>query len=288
MEHTLVLLNAAAGRGRSRKKIERVRALSREAGAQVVDTSSVNETKERARLAAEAGARVVAAGGDGTVHHVLNAVVGTPGALAIIPVGSGNDLARNLRIPSGVDEATRFALTGPRRRVDAARVNGRWFGGVASFGLDSRANQIANEHQRISGTLLYIYALLRALIEWRQPMVRVQSDGGEFHGRIMLAVAANTTSYGGGMKIAPKADMTDGRFDLCIVSGMSRLKLLRCFPEVFWATHLRHREVTYMQATRARIEADRPLDIFADGEFVGRTPVEIEVAPAALSVIAPP
>ena len=229
---------------------------------------------------------MIAAGGDGTVHHVLNGLAGTGAALGIIPLGSGNDLARNLGLPLDVEQAARLALTGPPRRVDLGSVAGRCFAGVASFGLDSYANRIANRHTRLSGTALYIYAMLRSLIEFQIPSVSIESDGGGFRGPMMLAAAANGPSYGGGMRIAPRADMADGRLDLCVVRRMSRLKLLRCFPEVFRGTHLRHPEVSYFQASRIRIEADRPLDIFADGEFVGQTPALVEILPGALAVIA--
>lgn len=286
--NALVLVNPAAGRGHRRKTLERVRRLCAELGAEVVDTASPEDAQRRAREAAEAGrARVVVVGGDGTAYYVLNALAGTGTALGIIPLGSGNDLARNLGLPRDAESAARLALTGPLRRVDLARVAGRCFACVASFGLDSHANRIANQHTRLRGTAIYIYAMLRTLVEWRMPTVNIQSDGGEFRGPMMLAAVANASSYGGGMRIAPRADMADGRLDLCLVRDMSRLKLLRCFPEVFWGTHLRHREVIYFQATRVRVEADRPLDIFADGEFVGYTPAEVDLLPGALTVVAP-
>lgn len=291
----LVLVNAAAGRGHYRKKLEQVRRLCLELGAEVAETTSPEEASERARAAADAGyGRVVAVGGDGTAHHVLNGLAGAgvipsenSAALGIVPLGSANDLARNLGLPRDTEAATRLALTGPTRRVDLARVAGHWFGCIASFGLDSHANQIANRHRRLRGTAIYVYALLRTLVEWRVPVVHIQSDSGELRGPMMLLAVGNASSYGGGMRIAPHADMADGRLDLCLVRDMSRLKLLFRFPGVFSGTHLRHPEVTYLQASRVLVEADRPLDIFADGEFVGHTPAEVELFPGALTVVAP-
>jgi diacylglycerol kinase (ATP) len=104
---------------------------------------------------------------------------------------------------------------------------------------------------------------------------------------MLLLAAANASSYGGGMKMAPQARMDDGRIDIVAVRRMSWLKLLWCFPEVFSGRHLRREEVSFFRCTRARIEADRPLEIFADGEFAGYTPVEVTVVPGALRVIAP-
>jgi diacylglycerol kinase family enzyme len=216
-------------------------------------------------------------------------------------------MAVNLGIPLDVEAATRVAVGGTVRRADLgllkvqgprSKVQGQeagaskptldqFFGCIASFGLDSHANRIANRHQRLHGTLIYIYALLRSLIEYRVPQVTIRGDIGEFSGAMMLVAAANAPSYGGGMRLAPHAQMADGMLDLCVVSNMSRLKLLRCFPEVYFGTHLRHREITCLRTARFRLEADRPLEVFADGEYLGLTPAEVEVLPGALAFVAP-
>jgi diacylglycerol kinase family enzyme len=163
----------------------------------------------------------------------------------------------------------------------------QFFGCIASFGLDSHANRIANRYKRLRGTLIYVYALLRSLIEYRVPQVTIRGDIGEFSGAMMLVAAANAASYGGGMRLAPRAEMADGMLDLCMVRSMSRLKLLRCFPEVFFGTHLRHGEITCLRTARFRLEADRPLEVFADGEYLGLTPTDVEVLPGALAFVAP-
>ncbi len=290
---TVVLMNRAAGRGRSRAKLALVGKLCVEAGAEVIETASGAEAEQRARRAAEGGcARIIAGGGDGTVHYVLNGVARTAAALGIIPLGSGNDLARSLGLPLEALDAARLALAGGTRALDMASVGmagnaGRYFIGVASLGLASHANRIANRHQRLGGTAMYVYAMLRALVEFSPPSVRIESDGGRFDGRLLLAAIANGPSFGGGMRIAPRATMADGLLDLCVVREMSRLKLLCRFPGVFRGLHLRHPEVAYFQATRVRVEADRPLDIFADGEPAGQTPVDVELFPGALTVVAP-
>jgi diacylglycerol kinase (ATP) len=101
----------------------------------------------------------------------------------------------------------------------------------------------------------------------------------------ILAAFANTPTYGGGMKIAPCAKMDDGLLDLCVVGALDPLKLFCLFPTVYFGKHLQVREVQYSQATRLRLETETPLDVYADGEFVCRTPVEISTYPAALKVI---
>lgn len=219
----------------------------------------------------------------------MNGLAGTATALAIIPTGSGNDLARALNLPLDANLAAEVAFAGRIRAVDLGRVAGRHFVTAASFGLDSAANRIANRQKWLTGTPLYIYSMLRAMLEYREPEVTVESDGGEFRGRMLVLAVANGPSYGGGMRIAPAAEIADGWLDVCAVRAMSRLKLLRCFPEVFRGTHLRHAEVQCFRAARVRITASRPLDIFADGEFVAvtaaATPAVVEVVPAALRIV---
>ena len=318
MQRAIVLANGAAGRGHNRRRVQGMERVCAEMGIELARTGSAEETRQQARRAAQQGyARVIAAGGDGTAHWVINGLAGTGAALGIIPLGSGNDLARNLGLPLEVEAATRAAVTGTVRRADLGRIRvqsprvpgsqgpslavasggpldpwtlgplDRFFGCIASFGLDSHANRIANRHQRLRGALIYVYALLRSLVEYRVPQVTIRGDIGEFSGPMILVAAANAPSYGGGMRLAPRAEMADGMLDLCMVGDMSRLKLLRCFPEVFFGTHLRHREITCLPTAGFHLEADRPLEVFADGEFQGLTPADVAVLPGALAFVAP-
>jgi len=311
---TLILLNRAAGRGGTARLQEQVRAAAASAGVTVEEAATPQDLERRAREAATGGySRIIAAGGDGTAHWVLNGVAGTSAAFGILPCGNGNDLAVNLKIPRNLDAALKMAFEGPIRSIDLCRIEppGRLFADVASFGLDSVANRIANNHRGpLSGTLLYIYAMLGALLRYRftkctvtadNPLAKdnapaaalathLQDPAGDrqtWEDSMLLLVAANGASYGGGMQIAPQAHLDDGRLDIVAVRRMSRIKVLWCFPEVFSGSHLRREEVSFFRCTRARVEAERPLDIFADGEFIGQTPVELTLVPGALRVIAP-
>jgi len=286
----VILLNDAAGRGSARKRHDLIRALAAGAGVEVRGAETAEAMEAQARLAAVTFERVIAAGGDGTAHCVLNGLVGTGAALGIIPAGSGNDLAINLGIPRDVRAAAAFALTAPARSIDLCRIepHSRYFACIASFGIDSHANSVANQHRGpFRGTALYVWSLLVALAQFQPPEVVVTHDGGEYRGRIMLLAAANAASYGGGLRIAPAASVADGFIDLVAVRRMSRLKLLWHFPKIFSGSHVTVKEVTCIRSRRLHIDADRPLDIFADGEFAGHTPASIELLPGALRVIAP-
>jgi diacylglycerol kinase (ATP) len=292
LDGAVVLLNGVAGRGRALRKHEIVREQAAAAGIQVQGAASPEEMEEVAREAAASGIdRVIAAGGDGTVHRVLNGIVGSEAALGIIPCGSGNDLSVNLGIPHDVRAAAQLAFTGAARDIDLCRIEcagaTRYFGCIASFGLDSHANRIANLHKGpFRGTALYVWSMLRALMEFSPVDVRVTHDAGEYRGEILLLVAANASSYGGGMRIAPAANLADGLLDVVAVRRMTRLKLLWCFPEVFSGRHISRQEVTCLRAAAVSIDARRPLQIFADGEYIGDTPARVSVLPRALRVIA--
>jgi diacylglycerol kinase (ATP) len=285
-----VLLNQQAGRGGATRRHAIVRAEAAARHVEVICPASPREMEAAARQAVRNGEeRVIAAGGDGTVHYVLNGIVGTTAALGIIPCGSGNDLAINLGIPRDVRAAAEIAFDAPARDCDLCRIetHGRYFACIASFGLDSHANRLANRHSGpFRGTPLYVWSVLRALLEFRPPDVTVTHDGGVYRDRILLLAAANAASYGGGMRIAPEARLNDGLIDLVAVRDMPRLKLLWCFPEVFSGLLIAREEVTSLRTTRLSVESSRPLEIFADGEYVGETPVRVEVLPAALRVIA--
>lgn len=315
MQEAIVLANASAGREHG--WLSRLECLCLVARVALVKTASPREARRVAGGAARAGcARVIAAGGDGTAHHVLNALAGTETALGIIPLGTANDFARALGLPLEADAAFRLAISGPTRRIDLGRIRfapeathavapasrrylaavspvgmtgetparQRLFGSVATFGLGADANRLANR-LAFGGGFKYSYALLRALLRHKPPKVTVRTDAQEFEEPMTVGLVGNTSSYGGGMKVTPHAVMDDALLDVCLVGRMSRLKLIACFPQVFSGTHLKHPEVSYFRAARVRVGTDPPIDVFADGEFIARTPVEFEIVPSCLNVI---
>jgi diacylglycerol kinase family enzyme len=169
-----------------------------------------------------------------------------------------------------------------------------YFSCAAGVGLDGEIARRANELPRwLRGHGGYALSLPGALLEFRPFVLKLNTEQDESAAaavprpdqRVVAAVFANTPVYGGGMRIAPKARMNDGQLDVCLIRDISKLKLLSVFPTVYFGRHLGIREVDYFSVTRARVETDRPLDVYADGEHVGCTPVEIGVEPGALRVI---
>jgi YegS/Rv2252/BmrU family lipid kinase len=229
----------------------------------------------------------VALGGDGLLRPLAGALKNTDSALAIVPAGRGNDLARMLGIPDDPGEAARIAVQGRERLVDVANVEGTPFVGVASFGFDSEANRIANDAKLIKGDAIYAYAALRALVAWKPARFSVVVDG-ERHELIGCTIAVgNSKVYGGGMYVLPDAEIDDGRLDVMLIRDAPKLHLLTLLPRVFRGTHGRSELVEFLRGEEIEVSADRPFAIYADGDPIAATPAIIRVERRCLAVIVP-
>jgi YegS/Rv2252/BmrU family lipid kinase len=255
----------------------------------VVRTESLEHGIAEARGAAESGEVPVVMSGDGLVGQVGGALAETDAPMGIIPGGRGNDLARVLGIPSDPAGAVGVLADGNERSIDVGVANEHRFLGVASCGFDSDANRIANEARLVRGNLVYAYAAIRALIAWRPARFTIVLDGGEPIELTGYSVAAgNSRAFGGGMFVAPHAELDDGKLDVVTVSHVSKLRYVRGLPKAFKGTHLANEEVDERRAARVEIRADREFAVYADGEHLTDLPATFSVLPGALRVIAPP
>ena len=286
------LVNPGGGRGRAGRRLREIERLAARTGATVELSSDVADLQQRARRAAEEGVdRLIVAGGDGTVHHAMRGLEGSDTALAILPLGSGNDLAFALGVPAALPAAVETALSGELRRIDLARFGDVPFACVAGVGFDSEVNRYANSLRRLRGSLIYVWAVLRVLPRFPALQLRLRHAGGELAGPAMFVAFANAPRYGGGMRIAPQARLDDGMVDAVVVRCASRLKLLRIFPRVFSGTHVREPEIEIIRGSRFEVALDRTLLAHGDGEplvEVGAEFVPVTVRPGGLAVIAPP
>jgi YegS/Rv2252/BmrU family lipid kinase len=283
-----LIMNPTAARGRSLRLLPEVRAQldAHELSYRVVEARDIEHAVEAASAAAAAGETVVAMGGDGMVGTVAGAVRGTA-PLGVIPAGRGNDFARELDIPDDVAAACSVLADGVERQLDLGEANGRPFVCIASTGYDSAANRIANQARLVRGNLVYLYAALRALAAWHPAEFRVRLDEREesLHG--YTVAAANCRFYGGGMQIAPNADPADGLLDVVLIEHSSKLRFLSNLPKVFSAKHVELEGVRAYRAREVEISADRPFDVYADGDCITTLPATVRVAPGVLRVLAP-
>lgn len=284
-----LLANPSAADGRSLKCLDIVRATLEGRGAEyhLHAPSGRDAAREVARDAAGRGETVAAVGGDGTIGLIAGALRGTPGRLAVIPAGRGNDFARVLKIPTDPAEAARIALDGVEQEVDVGDVDGETFVCIASLGFDSDANRIANEAKHVKGNLVYLYAALRALAGWKHANFRVVVDGQAHELRGWSVAVANSKAYGGGMYIAPDAELDDGELDVVMGAESSKLTFLKDLPKVFKGTHANLSYVHTLRGKKVELSADRPFDIYADGDPIGSLPATVSVSPRSLKVLVP-
>ncbi len=283
------MANPASAGGRALEVLPSVHATLDRLGAthRTVTTRSIDHAYEEAGKAVAAGETVVALGGDGLLRPLAGALKGSDSALALIPCGRGNDLARVLGVPTDPSEAARIAVEGPERLIDVANVEGTPFMGIASFGFDSDANRIANEAKLVKGKAVYVYSALRALAGWKPATFTVKVDG-ERHQLTGYSVAVcNSKAYGGGMFILPHAEHDDGKLDVMVSMKSSKLRFLFELPKVFKGTHVDSEHVEFLRGEEIEVSADRPFVIYADGDPIGATPAIVRVERRCLRVIAP-
>ena len=292
----VVAVNPMASFGHRRDVGPRVVERLRAAGHRVVamDEANIELLRRETAKAIQSGAdALVVVGGDGMANLGIDLVATTGLPLGIVPSGTGNDLADGLGIPVGDTEAAidllLAALQREPRTIDAGTIRHgeltTWFGCVVSAGFDATVNERANLMTRPRGRSRYVVALGRELATLRARPYRIHADGRLIEVDAMLVSVANNRSLGGGMRIAPDADLADGMLDLFIVERMSKLRFLRMFPKVFRGEHTDLPEVTLLRAAAVRIEAEG-IVAYADGERIGPLPIDVAVVPGALCVLA--
>lgn len=284
----VLLVNPSSGGGRAMKLLPRIEAVL-DAGRvpfRVVRTKSLEHGVEAALGAVEAGELPVVVSGDGMIGAVGGALTGGETPLGIVPVGRGNDLARVLGIPTDPEAAIEIVLAGNARTIDVGEANGKRFLGIASLGFDSEANRIANE-SRLGGNLVYAYAALRALSTWKPARFTIAIGDQRTRVEGYSVVVANNSAYGGGMYVAPDADLEDGEFDVVTIGKVGKLRFLGSLPKVFKGTHVENDEVQVIRASRLSLSASRPFAVYADGEHLTDLPADLRVIPHALRVLVP-
>jgi YegS/Rv2252/BmrU family lipid kinase len=285
-----LIVNPAAGGGRGAAALPEVEAVLRrhEVDYHVERTTSLDHARQLARAAIEADEATLTLGGDGLVGPVAGVLSGTGGLLGVLPGGRGNDFARTLGLPLDAGPACEVLLAGHERLIDVGDVDGRPFIGIASCGYDSEANRIANETKLVKGDLVYAYGALRALAAWKPARFEVDLDGRERLAFTGFSVGAcNTKAYGGGMFVAPAAEIDDGLLDVVMYSHGTKRRFLYNVTKCFKGRLQDSPSVHVVRAHTIRISADRPFTMYADGDPIAELPATVTTRHRALRVIAP-
>ena len=288
--HLKLVYNPAAGRGKARRHVDEIERYLVSRGANVEVQASASPA-DLTRVAAESSAgkydRIVVCGGDGTVNLAVRDFNLSRGILGIVPLGSGDDFATVLGIPRNIRKACDVILGGQTRDVDVATANGTRYLGVAGLGFDSVVAAYAQNVKVLRGSSVYLYSIFRVLPRFTPHRVQMRIDGVAREEEIMFAVVGNSRQYGGGIRIVPAAIIDDGVLDFCIVHRTSRFQLLKTLPLAYNGSHVRKPFVETGRGREFSFDSERPLDIYADGEFVTRTPVKFSLEREKLKVAVP-
>lgn len=285
-----VIVNPAAGGGRAGRELRAVEEslARRRLGYRVERTNDLEHARQLARAAVGAGDTAVAFGGDGIIAAVAGALAHSDGVLGVLPGGRGNDFARALGIPLDPRGACEVLAHGVVRPIDVGTVNSRTFIGIASCGIDSDANRIANQTRLLSGKLVYAYGALRALARWKPAVFEVKIDGTARRSFTGYSVAAaNSPTYGGGMFLAPQASLEDGLLDVVMIAHLGKHRFLRLLPTVYKGEHSKQPNVEIVRAREIEVSANRPFTMYADGDPIAELPVRVRALARAVRVLVP-
>ncbi len=296
LSRVTVLTNPKAGHGNAAHAAERAVARFQELGIDVLGI--VGRDAEHARELVDEAVRdgtdaLVVVGGDGVIRLALQALARNDIPLGIVPAGTGNDHAREYAIPTGDPAAAvDIIAAGHTETVDLGLINGSdgsssWFGTVAATGFDSLVSDRVNRMRWPHGRMRYNLAIVAELSQLRLLPFRLVFDGErELVTDLTLAAFGNTRSYGGGMRICPDADHTDGLLDVTMVHTASRAALIRLFPTVFKGTHVDLDEVSTDRARTVTVES-AGINAYADGDYACPLPAQISAVPGALKILVP-
>ncbi|WP_217159712.1 diacylglycerol kinase [[Mycobacterium] fortunisiensis] len=296
MSRVTVLTNPLSGHGNAPHAAERAVAQFQRRGVDVCELVGTDAAHARRLVddALEAGTdALVVVGGDGVISLALQSLARGDVPLGIIPAGTGNDHAREYRLPTGDPEAAAdVVVTGHTETVDLGRIEDtagavKWFGTVMAAGFDSLVSDRTNRMRWPHGRMRYNLAMIAEISKLRLLPFRLTfDDSPEMQTDLTLAAFGNTRSYGGGMLICPGADHADGLLDVTMITSASRTRLVRLFPTVFKGTHVDLDEVSTRRARTVHVECPG-INAYADGDFAAALPVTVSAVPDSLSILVP-
>ncbi len=293
---TLIIVNPVSGGGRALRAEPLVASYFAEQGrsVQFVRSRSSDDIREQAAKGVAEGYRyVVALGGDGAFHHLVEGILGTGAIAGFFPAGNGNDIARDLGIPADAVSAAAAFFHSKPRAVDMVRVrfgDGRTahFIGAGGMGLDAEAAHLANTRfKKWPGVTRYLAGALWTFFHEPAFELAAEIDETHWNGRALFAAVANATSYGSGVRIAPDAKMDDGWLNVVLVEDLTWSRLVEAIPIVLTTGDIRFDEVNRFRCRRLMLRADRAVKVHGDGELLGESPAEFEILPGAIRVMAP-
>ena len=283
----ILAINPISGRGNARKRALVAKDYFAGIGISVslVEGDSLVDFREKFiyQLEHKPISSVVAFGGDGFIHEVIQHIVPRDIPLGVIPCGTGNDFARSIGIyRSTLTQQLNMIARSEPRSIDLGRVGSIWFAAILSSGFDALVNERANVMRWPKGRMRYNIAMIEKVAALRTHSYRMRCDEISLDVEATLVTVANGPSYGGGMNVCPDANLTDGLFDVMVLGQVSRIELLKVFPKVYTGRHVGHPAVSFYRCQKIEIIGSG--SSFADGEPISALPLSAECVPNALKV----
>jgi diacylglycerol kinase (ATP) len=299
-QRTKIIINPAAGSFSTYRKWPYISQLLRQQGLKFdfQHTEGVGHAIELARDAANNGYNyLIAVGGDGTVNEVANGILTTDysdnSSMGIVNTGTGSDFTRSVHLPRDYVNACPCVVGQVRMKIDVGVAEffkdgekiQRYFVNAAGIGFDAEvAQSVSRSSHRMGGTIPYLVGLARKLFFYHNKDITLEIDGREEQKRVLSVVVANGRYFGGGMKVAPMADLSDGLLDVLTVGDFGKLDLIKTFPRIYKGTHITHPKVRAERASKVTVSSKERLLVQADGEVLGEGSVSFWLIPAALSI----
>jgi len=283
----ILAINPVSGRGRARKKALIAKDYFNLLGIRVIllEGHSLDDFREKLieLLEHETISGVVAFGGDGFIHEIIQHIVPRDIPLGIIPCGTGNDFARSIGVYKlSLTQQMDLIAHSDSRAIDLGRVEKTWFAAILSSGFDALVNERANVMQWPKGRMRYNIAMIEKIIQLRAHSYRIRLDRDHIDVEATLVTVANGPSYGGGMNVCPDAKLTDGLFDVMVLGKVSRTELLKVFPKVYSGRHVGHPAVTFYRCREIEIVGSG--SSYADGEPISPLPLTATCLSSAMKV----
>jgi diacylglycerol kinase (ATP) len=313
--NVLIVFNPNAGQATIvQAALEQAADLWRQHGWQVTlqPTNAPGHATTIARTASQNGYHIVAAcGGDGTVNEVINGLINTPTALAVLPAGTVNIWAREMGLSMDVQRAAAATLLAEWRQIDVGRARSmfpptrrlsrqrvarskevlldRYFLLMAGVGFDAAVTAGINlKEKKLFGAIAYVKQAIQIGWNYRGSQVALRIDGKKLRGRFLMAVVGNSQLYGGVIKFTHNALLNDGLLDICVIQGRSMLTAPLRLCSIFSRSHHRDNRIKYYQAQQIQFLSRKPIPVQVDGDYLGTTPMTFEVVPKGLWVLVPP
>jgi diacylglycerol kinase (ATP) len=283
----ILAINPTSGRGRAQRqaKLAGEYFRSRDIDVREIEGTSLQDFRKKLLifLDSEKVSGVIALGGDGFIHEIIQHLVSRDIPLGVIPCGTGNDFARSIGVfDLPFSRQLELIEKHDATHIDLGTVQDQWFAAILSSGFDALVNDRANSMRWPRGRMRYNIAMIEKLIALRPHSYRIRVDERYLEVQATLVTVANGSSYGGGMKVCPDASINDGLFDVMVLGRVSRIELLKVFPKVYRGGHVGHPAVTFYRCNE--IEIDGSGSSFADGEPIAQLPLIAKCVSAALKV----